>query len=78
MRNYGLLVELPDFVLSGLVHVSELDDDFYQFDATRQRFVGKRRRKVYGIGDHIEVEVADVDTFKRQVDFRIADATEEE
>ena len=72
VRNYGLLVELPDFVLSGLVHVSELDDDFYHFDAVRLRFVGKRRRKVYGIGDHIEVEVANVDTFKRQVDFRIA------
>ncbi len=73
VRNYGLLVELPDFVLSGLVHVSELDDDFYHFDAVRLRFVGKRRRKVYGIGDHIRVEVANVDTFKRQVDFRIAD-----
>ena len=72
VRNYGLLVELPDFVLSGLVHVSELDDDFYQFDAVRQRFVGKRRRKVYAIGDHLTVEGADVDTFKRQVDFRIA------
>ena len=78
VRNYGLLVELPDFVLSGLVHVSELDDDFYQFDATRQRFVGKRRRKVYAIGDKIEVEVADVDTFKRQVDFRIAEETDED
>ncbi len=31
VRNYGLLVELPDFVLSGLVHVSELDDDFLSF-----------------------------------------------
>ena len=71
VRNYGLLVELPEFVLSGLVHVSELDDDFYQFNAVRLRFVGKRRKKVYGIGDHLEVEVANVDTYKRQVDFRI-------
>ena len=78
VRNYGLLVELPDFVLSGLVHVSELDDDFYQFDAVRQRFIGKRRRKVYGIGDKIEVEVAEVDTFKRQVDFRLARETDED
>ena len=70
VRNYGLLVELPDFVLSGLIHVSELDDDFYQFDAVRLRFVGKRRKKIYGIGDHLTVEVANVDTFKRQVDFR--------
>ena len=46
VRNYGLLVELPEFVLTGLVHVSELDDDFYTFDNVRLRFVGKRRRKV--------------------------------
>jgi transcriptional accessory protein Tex/SPT6 len=55
------------------VHVSELADDFYTFDNVRLRFVGKRRRKIYQIGDHIEVEVAEVDTFKRQVDFRIVD-----
>ena len=78
VRNYGLLVELPDFVLSGLVHVSELTDDFYQFDSVRLRFVGKRRRKIYGIGDHLEVEVANVDTFKRQVDFRIVSGGEED
>ena len=40
VRNYGLLVELPDIVLSGLVHVSTLDDDFYQFDPVRLRFTG--------------------------------------
>ena len=77
VRNYGLLVELPEFVLTGLVHVSALDDDFYTFDNVRLRFVGKRRRKVYQIGDHLEVEVADVDTFKRQVDFRVVGEPEE-
>jgi ribonuclease R len=77
VRNYGLLVELPDFVLSGLIHVSELDDDFYQFDPVRLRFTGKRSRKVYQMGDHLRVEVANVDTFKRQVDFRVAESAEE-
>ena len=65
-------MELPDLVLSGLIHVSELDDDFYTFDATRLRFVGKRNRRVFAIGDRLRVEVANVDTFKRQVDFRPA------
>ena len=61
-----------------MVHVSDLPDDFYTFDNVRLRFVGKRRRKVYQFGDHIEVEVADVDTFKRQVDFRVVGDPEEE
>ena len=78
VRNYGLLVELPDLVLSGLIHVSELDDDFYNFDATRLRFVGKRTRRVYSIGDRLRVEVANVDVFKRQVDFRPAKEAEPE
>ncbi len=73
VRNYGLLVELPDFVLSGLIHVSELTDDFYTFDAVRQRFVGRRTRQTYTVGDKLRVEVADVDIFKRQVDFRLAE-----
>ncbi|MBV9215231.1 MAG: RNB domain-containing ribonuclease, partial [Acidobacteria bacterium] len=73
VRNYGLLVELPDFVLNGLVHVSELTDDFYTFDPVRQRFVGRRTRQTYSIGDKLQVEVADVDIFKRQVDFRLAE-----
>lgn len=73
VRNYGLLVELPDFVLTGLVHVSELTDDFYTFDPIRQRFVGRRTRQTYSIGDKLQVEVADVDIFKRQVDFRLAE-----
>lgn len=72
VRNYGLLVELPAFVLSGLVHVSELRDDFYQFDAVRQRFIGKKTKQVYQIGDKVMVEVANVDMFKKHVDFRVA------
>ncbi len=72
VRNYGLLVELPDFVISGLVHVSELRDDFYQFDAVRQRFTGRKTKQSYQIGDKVMVEVANVDTFKKHVDFRVA------
>ncbi len=71
-------MELPDLVLSGLIHVSELDDDFYNFDAVRLRFVGKRTKRVYQIGDRLRVEVANVDVFKRQVDFRPAKDEEPE
>ena len=50
-----------------------MDDDFYTFDDTRQRFIGKRSRKMYRSGERIKVEVARVDMFKRQIDFRIAE-----
>lgn len=72
VRNYGLLVELPEFLLTGLIHVSVLDDDFYTFDAPRGRFVGKRSRRTYQAGQEINVIVARVDMFKQQVDFKPA------
>ncbi|MEY2545317.1 MAG: ribonuclease [Verrucomicrobiota bacterium] len=73
VRNYGLLVELPDADLSGLVHVSSLTDDFYVFDTVQRRLVARRSRKRYAIGDEVRVFVARVDRFKRQIDFAIAD-----
>ncbi|MGC1481391.1 MAG: ribonuclease R [Chthoniobacterales bacterium] len=69
VRNYGLLVELPDFLLTGLVHVSTLDNDFYTHEPAKARFVGRRTKKVFAVGDLIEVVVARVDMFKQQVDF---------
>ena len=73
VRNFGLVVELPDALVTGVVHVSTLEDDFYRFDAAQRRLVGRRTNKRYKVGDEIRVFVARVDTFKRQVDFAIAD-----
>jgi ribonuclease R len=72
VRNYGLSVELPDALITGLVHVSSLSDDFYLFEPTRRQLVGRRARKRFRIGDEVRVFVVRVDAFKRQVDFAIA------
>jgi ribonuclease R len=76
VRNYGLMVELPDALLTGLIHVSSLTDDFYVFEPARRQLIGRRSRKRFSIGDKLSVLVARVDVFKRQVDFAIAAATE--
>jgi len=73
VRNYGLVVELPDALVTGVVHVSTLGDDFYIFDAAQRRLIGRRTRRRFSVGDEIRVFVARVDTFKRQIDFAIAD-----
>jgi ribonuclease R len=72
VRNYGLLLELPDVLLTGLVHVSSLTDDFYVFHPTQRRFIGRQSRRRFSVGDQLQVYVARVDIFKRQVDFAIA------
>jgi ribonuclease R len=76
VRNYGLMVELPDALLTGLIHVSSLTNDFYLFEPARRQLIGRRTRKRFTIGDKLSVFVARVDLFKRQVDFAIAPAAE--
>src|SRR6266403_529236 len=76
VRNYGLMVELPDALITGLIHVSALTDDFYSFEPARRQLIGRRSRKRFSVGDQLSVFVARVDTFKRQVDFAIAGPSE--
>src|SRR6266581_3649868 len=71
IRNYGLLVELPDVLLTGLIHVSSLNDDFYIFDGARRRLLGRQSKRRLAVGDVLRVVVARVDPFKQQVDFAI-------
>jgi ribonuclease R len=73
VRNYGLVVELPDVLTTGLIHISSLTDDFYLFQATERRLIGRRSRRRYALGDGLRVFVARVDRFKRQIDFALAD-----
>jgi ribonuclease R len=72
VRNYGLMVELPDALVTGLIHVSSLMDDFYVFEPARRQLIGRRSRKRFSVGDELSVFVVRVDAFKRQVDFAIA------
>jgi ribonuclease R len=71
VRNYGLLIELPDVLLTGLVHVSSLTDDFYVFNQAQRRLIGRQSRRQLSVGDQLRVFVARVDIFKREVDFAI-------
>jgi ribonuclease R len=73
VRNYGMVVELPDVLITGLIHVSSLTDDFYVFEPVQRRLMGRRFRRRFAIGDELRVFVARVDRFKRQIDFALAD-----
>jgi ribonuclease R len=76
VRNYGLVIELPAMLLTGLVHVSTLIDDFYIFSAAQRQFIGRQNQRRFAVGDTLRVYVARVDQFKRQIDFAIADLKE--
>ena len=72
VRNFGFFVDVPGLAMSGLVPLSTIQDDFYVFDESRSNLVGRRTRRVIGLGDRLTVQVAKVDTFKKQVDFCLA------
>jgi ribonuclease R len=69
VRNYGLLVELKEALVVGLIHISSLDHDFFVFDPVGQRITGRRSKMSFVVGDRVVVRIAGVDPFKQQIDF---------
>lgn len=73
VTNFGVFVQLRDAMVDGLVHVSSLDNDYYQFDAALLRLVGERSGTVYQMGDQLDVVVQRVDLDSRRIDFRLSE-----
>lgn len=77
VTSWGFYVELPNTV-EGLVHLSELRDDYYIFDEAHYELIGETRRKTYKLGQPIRVIVAGCDRFARTIDFVPAGKWEED
>ncbi|MDH5434767.1 MAG: ribonuclease R, partial [Gammaproteobacteria bacterium] len=71
VTNFGVFVRLDTVFVEGLIHVTELGNDYYHFDAGKQRLIGERNRQSFGIGDQLEIEVVDVDIEQRRIDFSL-------
>jgi ribonuclease R len=69
VRNFGFFVDVPGLAMSGLVPLSLVEEDFFVFDEVRRNLVGRRTRRMIRLGDKVNVQVARVDKFKKQVDF---------
>ncbi len=70
VTGWGLYVELPNTV-EGLIHVSNLRDDYYAFDEKQYILVGERTGRVYSLGQDIEVTVTGTDLLARTIDFSL-------
>ena len=75
--NFGLFVELLPLYVEGLVHITELGEDYFHFDASRHCLKGERTGKVYRIGDRVKVQVAQVNLDDRKVDLRFLASLED-
>ncbi|MDX2097813.1 MAG: ribonuclease R [Leptolyngbyaceae cyanobacterium bins.59] len=68
VQSYGFFVEIEDLLVEGLVHVSSLKDDWYEYRSRQQKLVGRKNRKQYRLGDRVEVQVKSVDYYRQQID----------
>ncbi len=71
VQSYGFFAEIPPFMAEGLVHVSSLNDDWYEYRSRQNRLVGRKNRKIYQLGDSIRVRVLKVDALRNQIDLEV-------
>lgn len=71
LAEWGIFVELEDSVIEGMVHLRDMDDDFYRFDEQRFEIFGSAHGKVYTLGDKVKVRVKSADLRRRTLDFRL-------
>lgn len=76
VQSYGFFVEIPPSMVEGLVHVSSLNDDWYEYRSRQNRLVGRRSRRVYQLGDEVKVKVLKVDVLRNQIDLEVVPAEE--
>ncbi len=65
---FGLFVTLDDYFVDGLVHISELGRDYFQYDGARHMLLGERTKKRYRLADRITVKLMRVDVESRKID----------
>ena len=73
VTEWGLYVELNENKCEGMVPVRDLDDDYYEFDEKNYCLRGRRKNKVYSLGDAITIKVARANLEKKQLDFALVE-----
>ena len=72
VMEWGLFVELNDTKCEGLVHIRDLDDDFYIYNENDYSIIGQHKGKKYQLGDPLKVKLVRTDLEKKQIDFILA------
>lgn len=77
VTEWGIYVEIVETKCEGMIRLADMTDDFYEFDEKNYRLVGRRKRKVFTLGDKVNVRVKKTDIDKRLIDLVFADREEE-
>ena len=72
VQSYGFFVEISELNVEGLVHVSTLNNDWYEYRSRQNILIGRKSKKSYKFGDEIDVKIIKVDILKYQIDLELA------
>jgi ribonuclease R len=72
VTSFGIFVALDDVYVEGLVHISDLGQDYFKYDKDRHQIVGERTRKKYQLADRVNIKVVRVDIETSKIDFTLA------
>lgn len=75
VTSFGLFIRLSDYQIDGLVHISNLDNDYYHFDQQKGMLIGENSRSVFRLGDTVKVKVKAVNLDDRKIDLTLLEAT---
>lgn len=68
VTEWGVYVEIVDTKCEGMVRMSDLDDDYYEYDEKKYRIVGRKTGRVYRLGDKVVVRIKKTDIDRRLID----------
>ena len=68
VTEWGVFVEIVETKCEGLVRMSEMNDDFYEFDEDNMRIIGRSNKRIVSLGDKCKVKVIDTDIDRRTID----------
>jgi len=71
VTSFGFFVELADIYVEGLVHISNLGQDYFHFDPTSHQLKGERTNTNYRLGDTVNIRVVRVDLDEKKMDFEL-------
>ena len=72
VTHFGVFVEVNDLLVEGMIHVRDLEDDYYAYDEKHYSLIGRRTGKQYRLGDSVYVKVIRVNPEERKIDFAIS------
>ena len=78
VQSYGFFAEIDDIAAEGLVHVSTLGDDWYEYRSRQNLLIGRKNKKTYQLAQKVNVNVLKVDILKNQIDLELVKNEEDE